>query len=335
MLLMRSLSKSSLFGILLLAVASGIVIAGAIDRGIGDLFFTVQLRKSSFYIGEPVVASFVWSNESRFTLGVEYWVIARGPLGYYEGIVVRPDLETTLLFGDGEELKGRPRRMGPLRDVHEWLGPGREIRRAVRLENAFDLSRNGRYKLQVVYTPSYGAGKLGLANRWLAQRFRTVAETQFEIKPWSDESLVDAVSQAAAGDPGAVRLLGLHGGDESVSLLMKCLVSADRGVRYEAAGALGRIGTSEAIAGLGATAAGELDPIIKRQMVEVLMDMESPEALPWLRLMLNDTVYVSESSNGRGRRFRYYFIRAAVLTYLENRGEDVDAVFEEEISNLE
>ncbi|MCP3996344.1 MAG: HEAT repeat domain-containing protein [bacterium] len=335
MLLMRSLSKSSLFGMLLSIVAGGLVIAGVIDRWIGDLGFEVRLRKSSFYVGEPVVADFVWSNESRFTLGVEYWVVARDPLGYFEGIVVGPDLEPTLLFEDGQELKGRPRRLGPLREVHEWLFPGREIRRAVRLEDAFDLSRHGRYKLQVVYTPWYGDSEPGLAGRWRAKRFRSVAETHFEIRPWSDESLVDARSQAAAGDPGAVRLLGLHGDDESISLVLECSASEDREVRYEAAYALGRIGTSEAIASLGEVAVGELDPIIKLQMVVVLMDVDSPEALPWLKLMLHDTVDVSEFSYGSGKRVRFYPIRSAVLTYLENRGEDVEAIFEEEISDSE
>ncbi len=330
--------------VLLLSAVLGWLILGIANRWAGTLVFEVHLRKSEFYVGEPVVAKIVWRNESRIRLGVEHWSVMTGPLGYYLGVEAEPDLEVRLVHESEHELAGRARLLDLLFGAQDPLVPGREISRSVRLERGFDLSQPGSYELQVDFEPlyagaythcDYGAGKPGLAGRWLARRFRSVAETHFEIIPWSDESLLDARSQAAAGDPGAVRLLGLHGGDESISLLLECLVSEDREVRYEAADALGRIGTSAAIAGLGEVAVGELDPIIKFQMVEVLMDLDLTEALPWLKLMLHDTVYVNESSYGSGERVRYYFIRSVVLTYLENRGQDVEAVFEEVISDSE
>ncbi len=321
--------------VIILAVAGALLVLGTLDRWMGSLAFEVRLRRLEFYSGEPVVATILWRNESKVSLEVGYWGVFKGPLGYYWGVDRGQDLGLVVTFEDGQNLKSHARELDIAPGAGEPLLPGREVQRLVRLERAFDLSRQGEYSLQVAYDPWLADSEVGLVKRWLAKRFRSVSESRFRIIPWKESSLSDASERAKAGDPGGARLLGLHGAEDSVVLLLMCLASENLEARYEAAHALGRIGSPSAIRGLGEAAVKESNPKLKSEMVYILRDLGSPETFPWLRKMLEDTVVVRDFTYPSGDILRFYPLRALTWSYLRNRGEEVEAQWEEVVSGSE
>ncbi len=327
---MKLARRIVLVGSILLISATGFVFKCA-DWWIGELVFEIQLRKAEFYVDEPVVATVVWRNESRISLGLEYLGVITDSLGYYEGVATERDFEMSVVYEGRERLDSHGRQVEADALVQYPLPPGSEIRRAVRLEKGFDLSREGQYRLQVIFEPWLGKGDKGpgLVGRWLSKRFRSVAEVDFDIQSWTVNSLAKVLKDAKAQDSGAIYLLGLHGSSESIPLLSKSIVSEEREVRYEAAHALGRLGSPEAIRVLGVTAVEELDPKLKTVMAVILMRLDSPEGLPWLRMMLEDSVVVRE--HGHDPRIRSFNLRALVWGYLRDRGEEGNAVLEEAI----
>ena len=324
---LRNVLKSALF---LLLVAFGGLTIGLSDWWLGSLNFEIQLReKPEFYVGEPVIAEFVWRNESRLRLGVEHWSILRSPFGYYEGVEAEADLQVRLVNEDGQEVAAHVRPVDRLFASQAPLLPGTENSRFVSLEQGFDLSQPGSYDLRVDFEPLEAGVGFRFFRTWLAKRFRSSAEVQFQILPWKDGSLAQAQERALAGDPGGARLLGLYGTEASVVPLLECLgAEKNRELRYEAAHALGRIATPAAIRGLGEFMANESDPLLKSVMANTLMDIDSPECFPWLKLVLSDTVVVIDSTYRDGRRYRFYTLRAEAWTYLRSRGVEVDTVWE-------
>jgi HEAT repeats len=128
--------------------------------------------------------------------------------------------------------------------------------------------------------PSAAAMVEAVAEQERAERMEGVAT----LAQLGDAASVPALAQVLATEPDAfvrakaVRVLGHVGGEPALATLATALADPERAVRLQAIQAFGKVAGAGADATLAAVVANDRDPVVRRQAVQTLATLGTPEA---------------------------------------------------------
>lgn len=217
------------------------------SRHASDLQFSLRTEKQTHRLGEQVLVTVAWKNVTGHRVRVREWLgWQSGAFAVYRG---SQRLEYRCLSVD--YVAGPPSHV---------LKPQQEYKETIDVAQCYDLQREGAY---AVRAESLRAPKEHAA---VTQN----ARVDVELVRVSEQELGQLRPLAAANDALAIRVLGAHRDTQAVPALEKAIEAPGEDVRGDAAVALARIGTAEAIGVLRAHVARETDFVLQTAIQEIL-----------------------------------------------------------------
>lgn len=281
--------------------------------------YSISVPKKKYALGEPLPVTFTLRNKSDSPRKIETW---RGPMA---GVITGEDEYDFAIYRIVETKAIRMKYRGIIGcgAASYMVIPANDKWRYTFVMNnlfmsGYVLDKPGTYELRSTYFSQTDAANSDAFSGNIRSR-----PLRIQVSLLDRADLKSVRKSLSATNHAAMAILGMHRNEKSVRRLVAICDGSEAHARRSAYKALSMIGSKRALRALGKRLSREENHSLRVGIIRLLMDSQSPAAVPYLMERLRNDPFTSGFGRD-GKKYRGYLVRRWALMALQKLGAAPD-----------